>query len=96
MNSRFSECMLQETHFTSTENYWVLENDYVVLSSYGSRSSDGVFLLIECSLNADVNLVLADDWGQLVVADVKRFKLRVALVYGPNIAVERVSFFFGD
>ena len=73
----------------------MLEDDYVVLSAYSSHSSIGVFLLIGHSLNADVNLVLADDRGQLVVADIaiKSFEFWVAAVYVPNILAERVSFF---
>ena len=53
----------------------------------------GVSLLIESTLNGDVNLVLADDRGQLVVVDVaiKSFKFQVAAVYVPNILAERVS-----
>ena len=39
-----------------------------------------------------VNLVLADDRDQLVVA-VKTFEFPVGVVYTPNIATERVSFF---
>ena len=73
----------------------MLEDNDVVLSAYGSRSSVGVFLLIGRSLNADVNLVLADDGGLLVIADVtvKSFEFRVVAVYAPNIAAERISFF---
>ena len=87
---------VQETHFASAADCRVLENDYVVLSAYGNRSSVGVSLLIGCSLNADVNLVLADDGGRLVMADVavKSFEFRVVALYAPNIAVERVSFFW--
>ena len=52
-------------------------------------------MLIGCSLNADVKLVLADVEGWLVVADVavKIFEFRVGADYAPNIAAERVSFF---
>ena len=87
---------VQEIHFTCAANCRVLENDYVVLSAYGSRSSVGVSLLIGRSLHADVNLVLADDGGRLVVANVavKIFEFRVDTVYAPNIAAERVSFFW--
>ena len=82
---------VQETQFTCAADFQVLENDYVILSAYGSI---GVSLLIGHSLNADVNLVLADDGSQLVVADVaiKSLEFRVAMVYAPNIAAERVSF----
>ena len=75
----------QETHFTCAADCQVQENDYIVLPAYGSRSSVGVFLLIRRSLNADVNQILADDWGRLVVADVavKSFEFRVAAVYAP-------------
>ena len=94
-NLRVNVAAVQETHFICVADCWVLENDYVNLSAYGSHSSVGVFLLIGRSLNADVNLVLADDGGRLVVADVavKSFEFRVAEVYAPNIAAERVSFF---
>ena len=86
---------VQETHFTCATDCRVLENDYVVISAYGSRISAGVTLLIGRSLNADVNLFLADDGGWLVVADVavKRFEFRVFAVYAPNIPAERISFF---
>ena len=86
---------VQEIHFTCAVDCRVLEDDYVVLSAYGNRSSVGVSLLIGRSLNADVNLVLADDGDRLVVTDiaVKRFEFLVAAVYAPNIAAERVSFF---
>ena len=61
---------VQETHFICTADCRVLENDYNVFSAYGSRSNIGVSLLIGCSLNANVNLVLEDDRGWLVMADV--------------------------
>ena len=86
---------VQETRFTRAADCRVLEDDYVVLSAYDNCSSVGVSLLIGRSLNADVNLVLADDGVWLVVADVavKSFNFRMAAVYAPNIAAERVSFF---
>ena len=49
---------VQETHFTCAADCWVVENDYVVLSEYGSDSSVGVSLLIGRNHNADVNLIL--------------------------------------
>ena len=52
---------VQEIRFTKAADYRVLEDDYIVLSAYGTRSSLGVSLLIGHSLNTDVNLVLADD-----------------------------------
>ena len=60
---------VQQTHFPCTVDCRVLDDGYVVLSEYGSRSSVGVSLLIGHSLNADVNLLLTDDRGRLVVAD---------------------------
>ena len=52
-------------------------------------------MLIERRINADVNVVLADDGDRLVVADiaVKSFEFTAVSVYAPNIAAERVSFF---
>ena len=78
---------VQETHFTCAADCGVRENNYVVLSAYGSRSSIGVSLLIGRSLNADVNLVLADDGGWLVVANVavKSFEFRVTAFFALNI-----------
>ena len=72
----------QEIHFTCTVYCRVMENDYVVLSAYDSCSSIGVTLLIGHSLNADVNLLLADDESWMVVANVaiKIFELWVAAV----------------
>ena len=95
-NLRVNVAAVQETHFTCAADCRVLEDDCVVLLAYGSRSSVGVYLLIEHSLNADVNFVLADDGDRLVVANVavKSFEFQVAVVYAPNIAAERVSFFF--
>ena len=86
---------VQKTYFTCAADCRVLEDDYVIFSGFGSRSSVGFSLLIGRYLNADENLVLADDGGRLVVADVtvKSFEFRVATVYAPNIAVERVSFY---
>ena len=85
---------VQETHFTCATDCRVLEDDYVVLSGYGNRSSFGVSLIIGRSLNAEVNLVLAYDGCRLVVADVavKTFGFRVVAVYAPNITAGRVSF----
>ena len=86
---------VQETLFNCAVDYQVLENDYVILSAYGSHSSAGVSLLIGRNLNADENLVLVDDGGRLVVTNValKIFVFRVVAVYAPNIAAERVSFY---
>ena len=55
----------------------------------------GVSQLVGRSLNAIVNLVFADDGGQLVVAEVavKSFEFRVVTVHVPNYAGERPLFF---
>ena len=81
---------VQENHFTSATDCRVLEDGYVVISAYGSRCSVGISLVIGRSLNADVNLVLADNGGRVVVAAVavKSFEFWVATVYAPNIAAE--------
>ena len=46
--------------------------------------------------NHKLHVVFVGDVGRLVVADVavKSFKFRLVVVYAPNTAVERVSFFF--
>ena len=86
---------VQETHFTCGANCRVLESDFNVFSAHGSRASAGVSLLVERSLDADVDVVFAGDGGRLVVADVavKSFKFCLIAVYAPNFAAERVSFF---
>ena len=86
---------VQETHFICGVDCRVLEKDFNVFPANGSRASAGVSLLVERSLDADVDVVFAGDGDRLVVADVavKSFKFRLVTVYAPNIAVERVSFF---
>ena len=86
---------VQETHFTCEMDCWALEDDFVVFSASGSHWSTGVSLLVGYSLDAIVNLVFAGDSGQLVVADfaMKTFEFWIALVYVPNTALERHSFF---
>ena len=94
-NHRVNATAVQETHFICAEDCRVLENDFNVFSAYSSRCSDGVFLLVGRSLDADVGVVFAVDRGRLVAADVavKSFKFRLVAVYAHNIAAERVSFF---
>ena len=48
---------VQETHFTCSADYRVLESGFNVFSAFGSRTSAGVSLLIGCSLDADVDVV---------------------------------------
>ena len=91
-NLRVNVAAVQETHFTCAVDCRVLEDNYVVLSAYGTVAVLGS-LLIRRSLNADVNLVFADDRGWLVVADIAVKSFQVAGIYVPNIAVEKVSFF---
>ena len=94
-NLRIHVAAVQETHFICAADSRVLENDFNVFSAYGSRSSAGVSLLVERSLDADVDVVFAGDGGCLVVADVavESFKFRLVVAYVPNIIAERVSFF---
>ena len=86
---------VQETYFTCTEDCQVLEDEFVVFLAFSSCCNLGISLLVRCSLNAIVNLVFADDRGQLVVSDVaiKSFKFWVVMVYVLNIIGERCSFF---
>ena len=93
MNLGIDVTAVQETHFTCGADSRVLESDFNVFSTYGSRTSVGVSLLIGRSLDFDV--VFEGNGGQLVVADVavKSFKFRLVAVYAPNIVPERVSFF---
>ena len=54
----------------------------MVLSAFSNHCSTGVSLLIECSFDAFVNLVFANDRGRLIVADaaVKSFTFQVIAV----------------
>ena len=94
-NLRVDVAKVQKTHFICAADCRALEKDFNVFSAYGSLTSIGVPLLVEHSLGPDVDVVFAGDGVQLVVADdaVKSFKFRLVVVYAPNIAVERVSFF---
>ena len=85
---------VQETFFTFAENCCESRDDFEVFSAFGSRCRAGVFLLVECSFNAIVNLDFAADEGQLVVVDVvvNSFKFQVVAVYAPNSVGERCSF----
>ena len=69
----------------------VLENDFVILSAYGNRSSAGVSLLIGRNLIANVNVVFPGDASRLAVADVavKSFKFWAVAVYASNISGEK-------
>ena len=86
---------VQKTHFTYAADCRMLKDDYVVFSSYGSRSSVGVYLLIGRCLNADVNLVIVVNGGRLFVADaaVKMFEFQVVAASVTKIVLERVSLF---
>ena len=86
---------VQETHFTCGADCQVLKSDFNVFSAYTSRISAGVSLLVGRSLDADVDIVFAGYGGRLVVVDVavKSFKFHLVVVYVPNSAAERVSFF---
>ena len=83
--------LVQETHFTCEADCWVLEDDFVVFSAFGSHLSTGVSLLVGHSLDEIVNIVFAGDGSRLVVADVavKTFEFRIAAVHVPTSAAER-------
>ena len=87
--------VVQETYFTCKADCWVLENDFVVYSAFGSHLSAGVSLLVGCSLDVIVDIVFAGDGGRLLVADVavKTFEFQIAVVYAPCSAMERRPFF---
>ena len=91
---RVNFAAVQENHFICTADCRMPEKDFHVFSAYGSCTSIGVFLLVGHTLDADVD-VFAGDGGRLVVADVaiKSSKFRLVVVYVPNIAAKRVSFF---
>ena len=93
-NNSTTKTTMTSTNYSCARDSHVLENDFNIFSSYGSRSIAGVSLLVGCSFDADVDFVFAVDRGRFVVADfaVKSFTFRLVVVYAPNIAVERVSF----
>ena len=94
-NLRVDVTAVQETHFICDVDCRVLESDFNVFSAYSSCTSVWVSLLVGHSLGADVDVVFAGDGGRLVVADVavKIFKFRLVVVYAPNFAADRASFF---
>ena len=85
---------VQETHFTCEADCWVLEDDFVIYSAFGSRLSAGISLLVGRSLDAIVNIVFAGDGGRLLVADVavETFEFRIAAVHAPSSTAERRPF----
>ena len=85
---------VQENRFTCTGHCRVLEDGFVTFSAFGTYCSAGFSLLVGRSLHTIVNLIFADDRGQLVVADVavKRFEFWLVAVYAPNSIGERSSF----
>ena len=95
MLGELSNLFVNVAHFICAADCWVREDDFVVFSAFGSRCSAGVSLLVGRSLDTIVTLVFAGDGGRLVVADaaVKTFEFRVVVVYAPNSAGERRSFF---
>ena len=88
LNQSVNVAAVQETHFICVTDCRLLEADFVILAAYSSHSKVGVSQLVGHSLNADVNLVFADERGWLVVADVaiKSFEFWVSTVYVSNIA----------
>ena len=94
-NLRVYVAAVQENHFICAADCRVLENDFNVFSTYDSRSSPGVSLLVGRSFDTDADVVFASDGGRLVVADVavKSFMFRLVVVYALSTAVERFSFF---
>ena len=90
---------VQETHFTCAADCHTQEDAFTFLSAYSSSSSVGISLLIGRILTVDVNLVLANDGGRQVLANiaVKSFEFRVVTVYVTNIASkENVLLFLDD
>ena len=94
-NLCLNDAAVQETHFTCAGDCWVLEDDFVVFSAFGSHCSAGISLLVGHSFNEIVNLVFASDGDWLVVADVavSCFEFRAVVVYASNSIGKRRSFF---
>ena len=86
---------VQETHFESYLDEYVLRGKWEVHSAYGRPNSRGVSLLVKQSLEAATNIVYAGAEGRLIVADVevKKHTFRVIAVYAPNCVGQRRSFF---
>ena len=93
--SKLHVAAVQETHFICAVDCRPLEDNFAVFSAFGIRCDAGVSLPIGRSLNANVNVVFANDEDRLVVADiaVKTFEFRVVAVYAPNASGERRSFY---
>ena len=88
---------VQETHFIFEAAYWVLKDDFVVYSAFGSHLSTGVSLLVGRSLDAIVNVLFAGDGGRLLVADVavKTFEFRIAYRFMCPMLLQRDALSFG-
>ena len=54
MNIDADVTAVQETHFVFGTDGQVIEKNFVVLSSFGDRYSNGISLLIECSLEVEI------------------------------------------
>ena len=85
---------LEETHFICRADEHVLDRDYILVSSYGDRTSRGVSVLVKRSLGARIDVISAGSGGRCVVVDiaVRGHEFRVVAVYAPNVAAERRVF----
>ena len=84
---RFDICLLQETHSVLiTNKQWETEWGYkAIFSNYNSRSR-GVAILINNTINHDINGKLIDDNGRYIILDitVQNKKMTLVTIYGPN------------
>ena len=76
---RVDVAAIEETHFVTAGDAYVLTSDFDVYSAYGTTYSRGVSLLVRSNLASRVDIVHRCAEGRMIVADVtiryKRFRL---------------------
>ena len=84
---KYSICMLQDTHFTDTEEIFIRSQwGYECFFSNYNSQSRGVAILINNTFEFKVNNIERDDNGNLLILSCKICNKNVKLIsiYGPN------------
>ena len=84
----FNIIFLQETHCTKTSApYWVSEWGHKMYSSFGTKDSRGVSILIKNSCSHTVHNCIVDEDGRYIILDISFDDILLTLVnlYGPNL-----------
>ena len=84
----FNIIFLQETHCTKTSApYWISEWGHKMYSSFGTKDSRGVSILIKNNCSHTVHKCIVDKDGRSIILDISFDDIRLTLVnlYGPNL-----------